>query len=63
MAQERNLNLDFIKVLAMVFVIGIHSSTKYYIGNIDINRFFILTLCGPAIPLFFSVSGYLLLGR
>ncbi len=63
MAQERNLNLDFIKILAMVFVIGIHSGTKYYIGNIDINRFFILTVCGPAIPLFFSVSGYLLLGR
>ena len=63
MAQERNLNLDFIKILAMVFVIGIHSGTKYYIGNIDINRFFILIVCGPAIPLFFSVSGYLLLGR
>ncbi len=63
MAQERNLNLDFIKILAMVFVIGIHSGTKFYIGNIDINRFFILTVCGTAIPLFFTVSGYLLLGR
>lgn len=63
MAQERNLNLDFIKIFAMVCVIGIHSGTKFYIGNIDINKFFILTVCGTAIPLFFTVSGYLLLGR
>lgn len=63
MAQERNLNLDFIKILAMIFVIGIHSSTKFYIGDIDINRYYILTICGTTIPLFFTVSGYLLLGR
>ena len=63
MAHERNLNLDFIKIIAMVFVVGLHSGTKYYIGGIDINIYFILTICGPAIPLFFTVSGYLLLGR
>ena len=63
MAQERNLNLDFIKILAMLFVIGIHCSTKFYIGNVDINRYYILTICGTTIPLFFTVSGYLLLGR
>lgn len=63
MAQERNLNLDFIKILAMIFVIGIHSGTKFYIGDIDINRYYILTICGTTIPLFFTVSGYLLLGR
>ena len=63
MAQERNLNLDFIKILAMVFVVGLHTGTKFYIGNININRYYILTICGTAIPLFFTVSGYLLLGR
>ena len=63
MAQERNLNLDFIKILAMVFVIGMHSIANYSIDGININRFFKYTLCGSGIPLFFTVSGYLLLGR
>lgn len=63
MAQERNLNLDFIKIVAMVFVVGLHTNTQFYIGNININRYYIFTICGTAIPLFFTVSGYLLLGR
>lgn len=63
MTQERNLNLDFIKILAMVFVIGMHSIANYSIDGININRFFKYTLCGSGIPLFFTVSGYLLLGR
>ena len=63
MAQERNLNLDLIKILAMVFVVGLHTNTRFYIGNIDVNNFYILTICGSAIPLFFTVSGFLLLGR
>lgn len=63
MAQERNLNLDLIKIIAMVFVVGLHTGTTFYIGNININRYYILTICGAAIPLFFTVSGYLLLGR
>ena len=63
MTQERNLNLDFIKILAMVFVVGLHTGTRFYVGSIDINSYYRLTICGSAIPLFFSVSGYLLLGR
>lgn len=63
MVQERNINLDFIKILAMVFVVGLHTGTTFFIRGININRYYILTICGTAIPLFFSVSGYLLLGR
>lgn len=63
MAQERNLNLDLIKILAMVFVVGLHSGNKFYIGDIEVNYYYIWTICGTAIPLFFTVSGYLLLGR
>ena len=63
MAQERNLNLDLIKIIAMVFVVGLHTGTTFYIGNINVNRYYILTIFGAAIPLFFTVSGYLLLGR
>ena len=60
---ERNINIDFIKILAMIFVVGLHTGTSFSIGNIDINNCYILTICGTAIPLFFTVSGYLLLGR
>ncbi len=63
MTQKRNLNLDFIKILAMVFVVGLHTGTRFYIGDIEVNYYYIWTICGTAIPLFFTVSGYLLLGR
>lgn len=63
MAQERNLNLDFIKILAMVFVIGMHSIAAYNIFGVNINKLFKYTICASGIPLFFAVSGYLLLGR
>lgn len=60
---NRNLTIDLIKIIAMVFVVGIHSGTPFYLGDININQYYILTFCGTAIPLFFTVSGYLLLGR
>ena len=63
MAQERNLNLDFIKIIAMVSVIGMHSIANYTFFGININILYKYTLCGSGIPLFFAVSGYLLLGR
>lgn len=63
MTQDRNLNLDLIKIIAMVFVVGLHTGTRFYIGDIEVNYYYIWTICGTAIPLFFTVSGYLLLGR
>lgn len=63
MTQERNLNIDLIKIIAMVFVIGLHSIAKYTIDGFNINYYYKHAICGTAIPLFFIVSGYLLLGR
>lgn len=63
MTQERNLNLDLIKIIAMVFVVGLHSIANFYICGINVNQYYTITICGTAIPLFFTVSGYLLLGR
>lgn len=63
MVKERNLNLDFIKILAMIFVIGLHTGTTWIVSDIDINAYYRWSIFGTAIPLFFSVSGYLLLGR
>lgn len=63
MIKERNLSLDFIKILAMIFVIGLHTGTTWIVFDIDINAYYRWSIFGTAIPLFFSVSGYLLLGR
>lgn len=63
MTQERNLNLDFIKIIAMIFVVGLHSIASFNICGINVNQYYTITICGTAIPLFFTVSGYLLLGR
>lgn len=60
---NRNLTIDLIKIIAMVFVVGLHTGTSFYIGDIEVNYYYIWTICGTAIPLFFTVSGYLLLGR
>lgn len=63
--ESRNLNIDFIKSLAMLFVVGLHSFFAY---DLDANdnlplHVFRQMVFGLAIPLFFMVSGYLLLGR
>lgn len=63
MGKERNLNLDFIKILAMLFVLAVHTGTSWIVNNIDINSYYKWIIFGTAIPLFFTVSGYLLLGR
>lgn len=63
MAQERNLNLDLIKIIAMCFVVAMHTIRPWFVGGFNINTFYTITICGTAIPLFFTVSGYLLLGR
>ena len=61
--QTRNLNLDLIKIMAMIFVVGLHTGTSFMVHGIDVNSYYKITICGTAIPLFFTVSGYLLLGR
>lgn len=59
----RNLSIDLIKIIAMSMVVCLHT-TYYYIDGNNLTLSFILYNMGDiAIPLFFMVSGYLLLGR
>ena len=56
----RSQNIDLIKIIAMFCVIGLHSTYSYvdtYMGNILYRTSVI------AIPLFFMVSGYLVLAK
>ena len=63
MGNNRNLSIDLIKIIAMLSVVGLHSTCdfinpeKFGMANILYRTFVV------AIPLFFMVSGFLLLGR
>lgn len=59
----RKLLLDLIKIIAMCMVVCLHTTYQFICSN-DIDVSFILYNSSVvAIPLFFMVSGYLLLGR
>lgn len=62
---DRNKNIDLIKILSMIFVMGLHSRIDIFCQYPQYNKafYFFHTICGLAVPLFFMVSGYLLLGR
>lgn len=53
--KTRNCNLDLIKCLACLGVVGLHS-----IGMVNYTIYY---LCGISVPLFFMVNGYLMFSR
>lgn len=55
---ERDYNIDFIKCIACIMVIGLHTiySSTMPVYNI------LWYLCGLSVPLFFMVTGYLIIG-
>ena len=56
MADKRDTNIDFMRILACLAVVGLHSfQESQTVGNLIIYR-----LCGFAIPAFFVTSGYFL---
>lgn len=55
MADKRNINLDLIKLLACISVVGLHA--------VSMNNYTIYYLCDCGVPLFFMVNGYLLLSK
>lgn len=57
---QRNISIDLIKVLAMTFVMMLHTIPPYH-NNLPC--FILATISGIAIPLFFMVSGYLLINK
>ena len=59
MSNKRDINIDFLKIIACIAVIGLHTLQK------DLSTFnaIIHYLCGFAIPVFFFSSGYVLLQR
>lgn len=53
--KTHNCNLDLIKCLACLGVVGLHS-----IGMVNYTIYY---LCGISVPLFFMVNGYLMFSR
>lgn len=63
---KRNINIDFIKVCAVFFVISIHFflNTGFYKTNISCPRMYIMvgmrTFFMMCVPLFILITGYLM---
>lgn len=53
-SQQRNVNIDLLKLLACVGVVGLHTLNWDWLN---------LNVCGFAIPIFFFASGYILMQR
>ena len=56
---KRNINIDFLKILACITVIGLHTLQK----DLTTVNALIHYFCGFAIPVFFFSTGYILLQR
>lgn len=56
---ERNISLDFIKIVAMYSVLALHIGFAIEYSSCFLTKYW-LSLFGVAIPLFFMVSGYLM---
>ena len=63
MSNQRDLNLDLIKVVAMLGVICLHSTHSYISSNQLSVANVMYESALVSIPLFFMVSGYLLLEK
>lgn len=56
---SRNYNLDLIKILACISVVGLHTLNK----EISVVNQSLYYICGFAVPAFFMSTGYVLLNR
>ena len=56
---KRDINIDFLKIVACIAVIGLHTLQK----NLSTVNALIHYFCGFAIPVFFFSTGYILLQR
>ena len=61
-SQERNLSLDLIKIAAMIGVMTLHVTVNFENYDDWVSRY-VFSMAGLSMPLFFMVSGYLMLGR
>lgn len=59
MKKERNLNLDCLRVMACVAVVGLHTLK----ADISVFNSIVYYLLGFAVPIFFMASGYILVNR
>ena len=63
MQKDRNLSIDLIKIIAMFGVMCLHTTYSYKIPGQFCFADLLYESAVVSIPLFFMVSGYLLIGR
>lgn len=57
--KTRDRNVDILRIMACAAVVGLHTVNK----DASVANGFLYYLCGFAVPMFFMMSGYLLLNR
>ena len=62
MITTRNQSIDLIKVIAMFGVIVLHTTLHFHLDNTIIGHV-LFSMAGISMPLFFMVSGYLMLNK
>ena len=62
MKKERDINIEFIRVIACIFVIGLHISLGFLLesNELDKTRLFISSLLRDGVTLFWFIMGYFL---
>lgn len=60
--KDRLQSIDLIKLMAMCMIVGFHTFPLFIPDKLHIANI-IYQLCGLGVPLFFMVSGYLLIGK
>lgn len=58
-SDRRNYNLDLLRIMVCIAVIGLHTSSK----DVSVLNTLIYYFCGFAVPLFFMAIGYILMQR
>lgn len=59
---QRNQSIDLIKVIAMLGVIVLHTTLQFHLDKTIIGHV-LFSMAGISMPLFFMVSGYLMLNK
>ncbi len=59
MAEKRNLNLDLLRIIASIAVIGLHSFCKFY----SLTNAVLYHLCSFSLPIFFVITGFLIIRK
>ena len=59
MKQDRDISVEILRIIAILFVIGTHLKQGFYIdGQLDFMRVFIACLVGDGVAVYWAILGF-----